>query len=75
MSLKSFNFPQIYSFPPFFTRQIHEETWRKQREYWIEMISGYCEASRVFEIDLLSESTYNIPLFHNSSIDSRKYYI
>lgn len=67
----SFTFPQIHSFPPFYTRQLHEETWRKQKDLWIEMILGFCAARRIFEIDLMTESTYQMVLFHNQEIDRK----
>lgn len=65
----SFTFPQIHAFPPFYTRQLHEETWRKQKDLWIETILGYCAAKRIFEINLDGEETYQLPLFNNTSID------
>lgn len=65
MSSSSYEFPSIYSFPPFFTynelkpifplsvfrKQVHEETWRKQLELWTEVLMGYCEAKRIFSLD------------------------
>lgn len=64
-----FSFPQIHTFPPFYTRQLHEETWRKQRQLWIEIILAYCAAERIFEIDLQAESLLQSPLFYNPQID------
>lgn len=69
MSNSLYNFPKIHSFPPFYTRQLHEETWQKQKEMWIEMILGFCGAKRIFEIDLMDESTYQMTLFCNTEID------
>ena len=69
--MSSFTFPQIHSFPPFYTRQIHEETWQKQRDLWIEMILGYCSSKRIFEINLREESVYGIDLFYNTEIDRK----
>ena len=63
------SFPEIHSFPPFYTRQLHEETWRKQQQLWIEMILTYCASKRIFEIDLQQDSLYQSPLFYNSQID------
>ena len=67
----SFTFPQIHSFPPFYTRQLHEETWQKQRDLWIEMILGYCGSKRIFEINLRDESVYGMDLFFNAQIDRK----
>lgn len=67
-----YSFPQIHSFPPFYTRQIHEETWQKQRDLWIEMILAYCGNKRMFEINLDEETVYGIELFHNAEIDRKK---
>ena len=64
-----FQFPKFHSFPPFYTRQSHKETWRKQRQIWIEIILGYCGWKRIFEIDLNEEGTYQLPLFYNLEID------
>lgn len=66
-----FNFPQIHSFPPFFTRQLHEETWRKQLKLWIDLLLSYATANKIFELDLRSETTYLLPLFYNPQIDRR----
>ena len=67
----SFVFPQIYTFPPFYTRQVHEETWQKQKDLWIEIILGYCESKRIFEINLGDEGTLQWPLFYNTEIDRK----
>lgn len=72
MSAASFAFPEIHSFPPFYTRQLHEETWQKQKDLWIETIMGYCAARRIFEISLNDEGTFQWPLFYNSQIDRIK---
>lgn len=68
----SFAFPKIHSFPPFYTRQLHEETWQKQRDLWIEMILAYCGGKRMFEINLGEESVYGMELFFNTEIDRKK---
>ncbi len=67
----SFNFPQIHAFPPFYTRQIHEETWQKQKDLWMETILGYCAVKRIFEINLTEEETYQWELFNNTEIDRK----
>lgn len=67
----SFSFPEIYDFPPFFTRQIHEETWQKQRKTWIELILAWSEARRYFELDPSAEGLLQMDLFYNPKIDRK----
>ncbi len=66
---QSFTFPQIYYFPPFFTRQTHEETWQRQRKMWADLILAYSESKRLFELDSAAESVLSLDLFYNSQID------
>lgn len=47
-----FPFPPIYSFPPFFTRQVNERTWHSQLMNWKELILAYCRFHRIFVLDL-----------------------
>lgn len=46
--MPNYTFPQIYNFPPFFTRQPNEQTWHAQRASWIQLILGYSRANRVW---------------------------
>ncbi len=71
MSTSGFAFPQIYHFPPFFTRQSHEETWTRQRKMWGDLILAYAEAKRLFELDIGAESTLSSELFSNTRIDRK----
>ncbi|KAJ1794629.1 hypothetical protein LPJ59_004491 [Coemansia sp. RSA 2399] len=36
-----FEFPEIHNFPPFFTRQPNESTWKEQRRMWCDLILAY----------------------------------
>jgi ESCRT-II complex subunit VPS25 len=71
--------PSIYSFPPFYTRQVHEETWLKQASLWSEIITSHCKAHRHFVIPrcdpredkLLSTITENVSI--KRSLDSTAY--
>ncbi|KAJ2782235.1 hypothetical protein H4R18_002379 [Coemansia javaensis] len=36
-----FQFPEIYSFPPFFTRQPNEDTWKEQRRQWCDLVVAF----------------------------------
>lgn len=47
----SYSFPQIYNFPPFFTRQPNEQTWQAQLSNWIQLILGYSKANRIWIIN------------------------
>lgn len=64
----NFNYPTIYNFPPFFTRQRHEGTWIKQCEQWSLLILDYFQAMRRFEIDLSNSEIYQKAPFYNSTI-------
>ncbi|KAL5276693.1 VPS25 family protein [Megaselia abdita] len=39
--MSDFEFPWEYSFPPFFTIQVHEATREKQLEKWVNLIKDY----------------------------------
>jgi ESCRT-II complex subunit VPS25 len=60
-----FEYPEIFNFPPFFTRQPNEDSWRKQKEIWIELIKNYCEYNKISKID--SE----LDIFKNDKIKRR----
>lgn len=64
--LASFPFPKIYSYPPFFTRQINDRTWHAQLLNWSELILAYCRYYRLFTLDL------NIPTGSSGDSDSTK---
>jgi ESCRT-II complex subunit VPS25 len=40
---KDFEYPEIYSFAPFFTQQPNLETWKKQRDLWASLILKWME--------------------------------
>lgn len=63
----SYVYPKIHAFPPFFTRQQHAETWRKQRGLWLDLIIEHSRHARVMELDLGSAAC--APPFHNPAID------
>lgn len=58
-----FKYPPIYNFPPFFTKQINDQTWNSQLEYWTSLILDYCKFYRLWIIHSDDE------LFKNSSIN------
>ncbi len=66
----TFAFPQIYSFPPFFTQQSHPETQQAQLAQWVDLISSYCREKRVFFLDCApGSSDLRSELFTNAQIE------
>ncbi|KAK9468933.1 ESCRT-II complex subunit-domain-containing protein [Lipomyces arxii] len=63
----SFEFPSIYSFPPFFTRQPNNLTWSSQLSQWNSLILAYCRFNRIWRIDLNTAIEWD--LFHNKEIN------
>ncbi|KAJ2161228.1 Vacuolar protein-sorting-associated protein 25 [Coemansia sp. RSA 552] len=47
-----FQFPEIHNFPPFFTRQPNEDTWKEQRRLWCDLVLAYCRHYRLFRLSL-----------------------
>ena len=59
----AFEFPEIYSYPPFFTLQPVKETREKQLASWRDLIVKYARSERVFEFD-----PKTFALFENKAI-------
>lgn len=49
---EEFKFPDIYNFPPFYTKQINEATFQSQLLQWKKIITGYCKHFKIFVIDV-----------------------
>lgn len=71
-----FEFPKIYSFPPFYTRQQNATILENQLNAWTELVLQYCEYYGVYSLlphgTILSrqEATSEIPpLFQNKQLD------
>ena len=64
-----FIFPQIYSFPPFYTLQPNALTRASQLRSWSSLIQAYCRHHRLFKLTLVDALDSN--LFHNSTIKKR----
>jgi ESCRT-II complex subunit VPS25 len=65
-----FKFPQIFEFPPFFSKQTNERTWNAQLEYWDKLILDYCSHYRIWTLDINEEVTKGgQALFSNPRID------
>ena len=61
-----YQYPEFYSFPPFFTLQENPATRQKQLDLWVDHVVKYANAHNVQEI--LTPSASNLPLFHNAAI-------
>ncbi|KAJ2663297.1 hypothetical protein IWW48_001399 [Coemansia sp. RSA 1200] len=61
-----FEFPEIHNFPPFFTRQPNESTWKEQRRMWCDLILSYFRHNGLSTMTLAEAVTG--PLFSNRGI-------
>ena len=64
-----FAFPQIHSFPPFYTLQPNALTRASQLRSWSSLIQAYCRYHRLFKITLVD--VLDSTLFHNTTIRKR----
>jgi len=64
--MSGFAFPELYSWPPFFTRQRHEETLAKQKEEWGRLIRGWCAHSKAPMLTVAEAS--KTALFTNAAL-------
>lgn len=60
-----FDYPSIYNFPPFFTKQPNETVFKSQLEKWGEIIVQYCEAGKIWKLDK------DDGIFNNKEIDRK----
>ncbi|ODV61843.1 ESCRT-II subunit protein VPS25 [Ascoidea rubescens DSM 1968] len=72
----SFNFPSIYNFPPFFTRQPNNQVLNSQLANWSNLIINYCEFHRIWVINNAgniksSSGSFDDELFHNHKINRK----
>ncbi len=65
----AFSWPQMYSFPPFFTKQLNRDTEAKRVQVWRDLISSYCWHHAIFVLDI-NESTTSSPFCCNSTVIS-----
>ncbi|KAJ2770137.1 hypothetical protein IWQ56_002279 [Coemansia nantahalensis] len=61
-----FQLPEIHSFPPFFTRQPNEDTWKEQRRLWCDLVVAFCRHHR--RSALAVAEAVNEPPFSNPRI-------
>ncbi|KAI8982650.1 ESCRT-II complex subunit-domain-containing protein [Pilobolus umbonatus] len=66
------SYPPLYSFPPFFTKQITETTWKNQARQWESLILDYARHCHIVKMDLREyTSPGGYKIFENPSIDRR----
>ncbi|KAJ1718007.1 Vacuolar protein-sorting-associated protein 25 [Coemansia biformis] len=61
-----FQLPEIHNFPPFFTRQPNEDTWKEQRRLWCDLILAFYRHHRRCTMSLAEAVTE--PPFSNRQI-------
>ncbi len=66
-SSMNFEWPAVYSFPPFFTRQVNESVWAEQLSQWQTLVLNYAEDRRLWKLNVAE--SLNGELFRNKSID------
>ncbi|XP_062518764.1 vacuolar protein-sorting-associated protein 25-like [Corticium candelabrum] len=69
MSLKDFEWPWQYDFPPFFTIQPNLDTRQKQIEAWCDLVLAYHRHLKLYTLDL--SEAQNSALFSNSKLNRR----
>lgn len=62
----NFSFPEIYSFPPFFTRQPNGATWKEQRRLWCDLLLQFYRHHHLFTMTLAD--AINEPPFNNRQL-------
>ena len=66
-----FEFPKIYSFPPFYTQQPNTTVLNQQLDSWVSIILHYCEYYRITSLSIEGipkHSQLEVPLSLLSSI-------
>ncbi|XP_023301510.1 vacuolar protein-sorting-associated protein 25 [Lucilia cuprina] len=66
--MTDFQWPWEYSFPPFFTLQLHEETRQQQLNVWCDLFLKYLKHINKFTVNI-HENTF--PLFNNETLNRR----
>lgn len=64
-----FVFPQIHSFPPFYTLQPNALTRASQLRSWSSLIQAYCRHHRLFKLHIVDALDWS--LFYNTNIKKR----
>lgn len=64
-------YPALFDFPPFFTRQPTDSTWKSQVSQWEALILAYARQQRIFKIELHQATSGGIEIFENNKINRR----
>lgn len=64
-----FKFPAIHDFPPFYTKQVNEQTWKSQLANWDSLILSYCRHYKIWSLD--TGSAADQELFANKKINRK----
>ena len=67
--MSEFEWPAIYHFPPFFTKQRNEATERQRLDDWVALILSYCAHRKMTELAL--SAALESALFNNEAIERR----
>ncbi|XP_023725454.1 vacuolar protein-sorting-associated protein 25 [Cryptotermes secundus] len=67
--MASMEWPWQYSFPPFFTIQLHNETRTKQIAAWRNLVLDYHRITKQHILDI--REAQRTPLFNNTTIDRK----
>ncbi|KAI8841374.1 ESCRT-II complex subunit-domain-containing protein [Chytridium lagenaria] len=63
---------RIQNFPPFYSRQPNQETWRKQKQLWCEVILTHCSTTKTCVLTVKSSNEIAQPdVFGNDKINRR----
>ncbi|GAA5809695.1 hypothetical protein MFLAVUS_003108 [Mucor flavus] len=72
MTSIDFQYPTLFDFPPFFTRQITDSTWKSQVSQWETFILDYTRQKHLFRLELhQATSPGGIEIFENKKINRR----
>ncbi|KAI9260820.1 ESCRT-II complex subunit-domain-containing protein [Sporodiniella umbellata] len=70
--MSSFELPSLYNFPPFFTRQVTDSTWKSQAAEWETLILNFARHERIFKLELHNATTSpGYEIFENKKINRR----
>ncbi|WVN87288.1 uncharacterized protein L203_102466 [Cryptococcus depauperatus CBS 7841] len=70
-SSSGFEFPAIWSFPPFFTLQPNPSTLARQLEIWRSLLLAWARHERVFEVNADSTGKDVLQVFENREINRK----
>ncbi|KAI8376681.1 ESCRT-II complex subunit-domain-containing protein [Choanephora cucurbitarum] len=70
--MSQLEYPTLYDFPPFFTRQVTDATWKSQVAQWESLILAYARQHKLFRLDIHQATTPGgYMIFENKKINRR----